>query len=401
MASNSEIANTEKPLFELDIPHEGTKLAPRSFDELVAWLERQRQFWNWLNQAKADDGQLEALFNVVFHQERGITKSLNAATGAGGESGRQHIEILRNLLTERFNTHQVPTSESPIAQYVAQLARSDKVVAAHALWALMRKDPLPTNRPARAFRGQTLAVLYDHEPKRQAKSHQATWTELHRRISDEHEALRREAGKLSDAYRKVSEDIHDLHENQRKTFDETQATRASEFGHGMVEHRATMKNIEDTFKRELSLRSAVEYLNKKADQHRTVAWIAGVAALLVGGAFTGLAAYVGLTVFKDAKDLPIPQISVAVLAATLVFWLLRILVRVLLSNLHLRTDMRARSTFVHTYLALLAEGGGIKDEDRALVIGLVFRPISDGLVRDDATPPGLWDLVTKNLSGRG
>lgn len=64
------------------------------------------------------------------------------------------------------------------------------------------------------------------------------------------------------------------------------------------------------------------------------------------------------------------------------------------------TDMRARSTFVHTCLALLAEGGGIKDEDGAFVIGLVSRPISDGLVRDDATPPGLWDLITKNLSGK-
>jgi hypothetical protein len=53
---------------------------------------------------------------------------------------------------------------------------------------------------------------------------------------------------------------------------------------------------------------------------------------------------------------PSRKIAVAVLTATLVFWLLRILVRVLLSNLHLETDMRARSTFVHTHLVLLAKG---------------------------------------------
>lgn len=42
--------------------------------------------------------------------------------------------------------------------------------------------------------------------------------------------------------------------------------------------------------------------------------------------------------------------------------------------------------------------GGIKDEDRKHIISLVFRPTSDGLVRDDAAPPGWLNWLTR--SGR-
>jgi hypothetical protein len=46
-------------------------------------------------------------------------------------------------------------------------------------------------------------------------------------------------------------------------------------------------------------------------------------------------------------------------------------------------------------MMLIAEGGARKNRDRAMLVGLVFRPTTDGLVRDDATPPGIWDLLTR------
>jgi hypothetical protein len=401
MADSIEVANTATPLFEIEILREGQRLAPRSLEELEQWLQLERQFWKWLNEAKGEDPSVESLLNFVLHQDRGIIKTINALKTLTSEEQRTGlIEGLRNLLTDRYVTQQAPTAGAPISKYANELAKKDKVVAAHALWALLGKDPLPSNRPGRAFRGMALGVLYDHDPNTPLQAHEAAWKELRARISSEHEALRREAGELSDRYRKVSQDIHSLHASQRSGFDEMQAARATDFKKLVEEHVSTMDNIQATFKRELSLRAAVEYLAEKADKHQKTAKTAGIAAGIAGCALVGLAIGIGLLVFKEGQDVPVPQIAVAVLTATLAFWLLRILVRVLLSNLHLETDMRARSTFVHTYLALLAEGGGIKDEDRALVIGLVFRPISDGLVRDDATPPGLWDLITKNLSGR-
>lgn len=401
MAENIAVTNTATPLFEIELLREKQRFAPRSLEELEQWLQLERQFWSWLSEAKGEDPSLDPIFNAVFHQDRSITKTLNALKTAPPEEQRRSlIETLRNMLTDRYVTQQAPTSGAPMSRYASEIAKKDKVVAAHALWAILGKDPIQSSRPGRAFRGMVLGSIYDHDPNTSLQAHEVAWKELRARISSEHEALRREAGELSDQYRKVSQDIHALHDSQRSSFDEMQATRAADFKKLVDEHVSTMDNIQATFKRELSLRAAVEYLAEKANKHRQTAKRAGIAAGIAGCALVGLAIAIGFLVFKDGQDIPVPQIAVAVLTATLSFWLLRILVRVLLSNLHLETDMRARSTFVHTYLALLTEGGGIKDEDRALVIGLVFRPISDGLVRDDATPPGLWDLVTKNLSGR-
>lgn len=402
MSDSIEIANTETPLFDVEIVAEGRKLSPRSIEELEAWLERERQFWAWITEARNDDPQVKPVANEVGYRSGEIANALSACKATPAEDRKKFIDQLRSNLEERFSSRRVPTSESPDAQFFADLSRTDKVVAAHALWAYLGKEQLPTARVQRALQGQILGTLYRYRHALDivpTQAHEAAWAQLQSRVSGEHEALRRDAGKLSDAYRKTSEDIHELHAKQGKAFDEAQTARADEFTKLTGGHATKMENIETTFKHKLSLHSAVEYLKAKADQHSTTARNAGIAAAAVGAAFVGLAVYIGTQVFTTSP-VPVPQIAIAVLAATLVFWLLRILVRVLLSNLHLETDMRARSTFVHTYLALLAEGGGVQDEDRALVIGLVFRPISDGLVRDDATPPGLWDLVTKNLSGR-
>lgn len=392
---------TTAPLFEVQIPDENTIFAPRTFEEIEAWLDREKRFWTWLDEAKRDDAPIEYVIRDVLLPLRRLTDAVGTARNAPEQNVPGHINQVRSLLEERLTSKRVPTAESPKGQYIARLAARDKVVAAHALWMLLGNDTQGSNRPSRAFRGQVLATLYSLESESLAISHTASWAELQKRVSSEQELLRNSAANLSDEFHKSASEIAELHNTQRSSFDELQAARDREHRDLVDTHKSAMGDIETTFKRELSLRSAVDYLSTKADMHQAAARKASIAAGISGAVLAGLAIYVGVTVFKDATAIQVPRVAVAVLTATLAFWLLRILVRVLLSNLHLETDMRARSTFVHTYLALLAEGGGIKDEDRALVIGLVFRPISDGLVRDDATPPGLWDLVTKNLGGKG
>jgi hypothetical protein len=54
-------------------------------------------------------------------------------------------------------------------------------------------------------------------------------------------------------------------------------------------------------------------------------------------------------------------------------WVVRILVRLLLSNIHLLTDARERVTMVQTYLALLRRGK-IKDDERMFILQTLFRP---------------------------
>lgn len=49
-----------------------------------------------------------------------------------------------------------------------------------------------------------------------------------------------------------------------------------------------------------------------------------------------------------------------------------------------------------TYLALSREGADVGPEDKKLILQHLFRTASDGLVKDDATPPGLWEILTRS-----
>jgi len=79
---------------------------------------------------------------------------------------------------------------------------------------------------------------------------------------------------------------------------------------------------------------------------------------------------------------------------------MRILARMLLSNLHLREDALERVTMVNTYLSLSEGKQGLKDDDRKLILEMLFRPSTTGIVQDDATPPSLLTYISKASSGK-
>jgi hypothetical protein len=56
-----------------------------------------------------------------------------------------------------------------------------------------------------------------------------------------------------------------------------------------------------------------------------------------------------------------------------------------MSEHHLAVDSEERATMVKTYLAL-TEKNAADEKERALVLASLFRPTSDGIVKDDAAP---------------
>ena len=92
--------------------------------------------------------------------------------------------------------------------------------------------------------------------------------------------------------------------------------------------------------------------------------------------------------------------AIPVATATMLLWPLRILSRMLLSNLHLREDARERVTMANTYLALVQSKEGLKDEDRKLILEMLFRPASLGIVRDDAATPSITHFLSRLGSGQ-
>lgn len=89
------------------------------------------------------------------------------------------------------------------------------------------------------------------------------------------------------------------------------------------------------------------------------------------------------------------RIGIVIMIATFVVWFVRILVRILLSHLHLGTDANERVTMIQTYLALLREGNSLQENEKQLILAALFRPSTDGIVKDDGAPPSIPEAISR------
>lgn len=174
-----------------------------------------------------------------------------------------------------------------------------------------------------------------------------------------------------------------------------------------IEQNDAIRRINETDRRynnDLSLKPAYKYWSRKGVEHRKKAFrillglILSACVILValGCALHRLLdSTATLGQFGETRTFLVLTVSVAL--TTILFWGARIATRIYLGNVHLANDAAERAILIHTYLALNVRDQAT-DADRALVLGTVFRPSTDGVVKDDAAPglsPAGW------LAGRG
>ena len=165
----------------------------------------------------------------------------------------------------------------------------------------------------------------------------------------------------------------------------------------------------EQYTEKLRLESSVKLWTDRAAIHATAAgswqWRSIVIAL-VGLALAGAVAWgsLGLAqwLFSDAfvvtEGAPLPSglrptwryevifaSAATLLYLTVFFWIMRIVVRMYMTEHHLGIDAQSRASMAETYLALTKEDAA-SDQDRAIVLASLFRPVVDGIVKDDGLP---------------
>jgi hypothetical protein len=399
MTDGANIPPTEKPLCVLESLGSDAPIlfAPRSYQELSDWLQTEREFWNWLRVHSFNEQAFIATRERQFHADADINNYL-----ARAQNNPPDAEVMMNKtaarLRSRYNEERALHSSSPQAKFVAEIAIRDPRLAANVAM-LLSGHPLGNVDNSAIIAGGLAANFLFGKPS-SVEPIAKSWNELHSRITIEQENLRKSAGAAADDWRAQRDQISALHNQQRESFDVLQARRESEFKVSMDAHSAKVDQIRDALKKDMSLKAAVTYFKEKASSHsKKVGWFTALALAAAGGVVWG-AFEVAASVFKEEAQPSPVQIGLTLICGFLALWLLRLLVRLLLSNLHIATDLRNRATLVQTYLALLADGGGgLTDKDRALIVGIVFRPVSDGLVRDDGVPPTLLTALQDVASG--
>lgn len=156
---------------------------------------------------------------------------------------------------------------------------------------------------------------------------------------------------------------------------------------------AELMATDETFKTKMGLQAPVEYWRTKAREHREAEntarmrlyWFFPLALLVLTLSFAGAAA-----LLLDARGAVPSTIYVIVSGglasiAALSFWVGRLLTKLYLSEHHLRLDAEERAVMTTTYLALTHEQAA-EEADRQIILNALFRPTTDGLVREDGPP---------------
>ena len=98
------------------------------------------------------------------------------------------------------------------------------------------------------------------------------------------------------------------------------------------------------------------------------------------------------SLLKDFENSNLPWYFLMIFTTSSAFWIIRITVKIALSNLHLSEDAYERVVMIQTYLSFVKEGQ-IEKNDKNLILSSLFRTSNIGIIQDESSVT-VSDIIT-------
>lgn len=385
------------------------EFVPADVDELVRWCRVQAGFYKKI--ADNNNGyRNEYAFSELKQQIssavdiENLAGQIQAAAAQPEPNFEAQIASLQSKSEQLFNQFGLPPADSEVGLQLSEHLEVDPSVAYPALYALCKnpsqsQHAFQTNLPS-LWRGlgigSSLSLLRTQKqrPPRYAKAVRdwvsSAQADLARTRSRAELTVRDLRGNVSDFKQKVI-DFETQHSSRLETT--TAATEKL-----LSETQNEIEKFKYFVKSEIALKAPVTYWETKAAEHETRAFFFGIGVFILMflggvGAFHSISFVREIVGAGDKTNYA--GVAVVAVLVTLTFWALRLVVRLFLSQQHLGADARERTAMVKTYLALKEAGVAPKDGDLTPVLVALFRTSSDGIVKDEAMPPVLAEILTR------
>lgn len=408
MTGVSEVVLTPaEPIFSLDLGENGGLFAPRSIQEANDWVQAEVNFWSW--QRDRQSGNHTNGFRQALSQLANALNCLQQAQQYATHNPQQYdqqIQSAQGAVREALVVYGLPHSSTPLAKRI-DLYRTQNEAAA-SFYACVFVPPrdghsLQPHTPD-AWRGLVEGILdrYElpaalREERLEAASQafeqlRANTASVVGEKTAAIEALHRD-------YAELSSEIRSARETQQNEFAAAQQQRSERFQGLLTTHERTMDDLKETFNEKMALRAPTEYWRSKEEHHKRMSKVAGGVAFggmlfAAGGLAWILSSLLASTPPGSGPDSW--RLALVGLIGLFSVWAIRLVVRSYLSNLHLAGDAAERRVMIQTYLSLLEDGAAVGDQDRQLILQALFRPASDGIVKDEGVPPSMVDFLTRS-----
>ena len=209
-------------------------------------------------------------------------------------------------------------------------------------------------------------------------------------------------------YREITSFTEDKHNEIQEQFDEKVSELAAfkkSLDNWQNEKFVKIKVLEDTYENKLSLEAPEKLWNNRAEDHIKQArnWaiflvFTVVALIFALGKLVLVIHDYSLNTIKNE----IPFISESFILISVIsffIYIIRILIKIVLSNHHLATEYKQKAALTRFYQSLTKAGTDISKEERLIIINSLFSKVETGLVKTDTSNDSdtILAILSKNM----
>jgi len=363
------------------------------------WLSDEKtNLINWISPLRHKNIIIDPIFNHLnqYHHQvyvaiSNIKQRINAPEF--DTVLKHNVEIIERIYSE----NKLINSSSPRGKFIFKKKEKDELMAAFSLGYFIGV-PFADYHP-KLLEGIFSALQFDNGLESNIDAEKEALMELRTEWNNNYDELGKKYQSANSNLEKLSDDYQKQIDSQQEAFENFKKKSEKD-----------LQNVTDTYDRQLSLQSSITYWKRKLKSHKNLSCVFAVISVLSVILMMILIYFAGKELVKNnsiftssdsgSNALEHWELIVFAIFVSLGIWLIRILVRIFLSNLHLTNDAHERVTMITTYLAMLRSGHALKDEDKQLILQVIFRPSISGLIKDEAAPPTIIDIFAKLNNGK-
>ena len=266
------------------------------------------------------------------------------------------LEAIQNYIT-------IENNKNYIGQY---LNSTDSYRLIPALFILNRELP-KAKAPFKNFQREVIDPVSE-TVKEIASDAQENFKQTTALIEEKNEAIR-------ELFNSHSQEISDFKED---------------FENWQDDKENAIKILEDTYKNKLQL-EAPETLWKERSKNYKVNnryWMGGLAVFIVALIFSAGSLLVSIHEYLKGtlKDIPfISQSFVYVALISFLIYLVRVMIKIIISNQHMAMEYEQKEALTRFYQALVYDGKEVVKEERLIIFNALFSKTDTGLVKTDSS----------------
>lgn len=399
-----------------------------NFIEIRDWITAQRTAWQWIGQNRENptNNAWSLISNTLNNCQQQLTSAEQNKANPQQEEAfkRNAVQQLESF----YKTRSWLLPDSTYADFIFNMRDSGKPLEAALVVAYLMDQDLSGGSITAGLRGIVDFELFSRGIKDRSKTEATTLRRLAGEIATTLDELKQLQILQGSEFDELNQKIEDQMANQSTNFSDAQAARDTQWQQKLADADAELKRLNDTYDTHMAIAAPVSYWETKRSKHKNWAlwsfsaltlcmvafgWflyceVKDIGAMVDATRAAALAASSKTTTTSAAPASMTPLLDVLagwkigayILLVTLVFWFIRLLVRIFLSNIHLENDAAERVTMAKTYIALMRDGSLNGKEHIGTILAALFRPTGDGIVKDEGLPPTAMEWLTK-LSGKG